>query len=370
MDEEEKRALAGLWSVPGLGPKTLADLRKKYGPLGRLTQPLIGEWLERDDLLPYADEHIPRSCTLGELGDQLLAAAKRFKMQIAWRGEAGYPARLAETADAPPLLFYWGPGNDGPPRRRVAMVGTRQPVSINLGEVKAVVKLVAEHGVGVVSGAAMGIDTLAHREAMKGKRGETWAFVGSSLDQLDPPQRQLWDDLKAKGVTFWSELPPGVRAERKTFPRRNRLISGCADAVVVLRAGPGSGCKHTVKYSLDQGRPVLAMPGGFRDSIYCNQLIAIGAGVVLDGRDVLRAVGVSGFVSQQPPPDEKPRVPLTSLSADAQTALRRIDRTGKCFDQLLVELDVAPGRLLSALGELIETGYVHEHAGRRYERVE
>jgi DNA processing protein len=367
---DEKRALAGLWSVPGIGAKTVATVRERF-KLAELADCLIEEWVDAVELPTYAAERIPRSMSLGELGDELFARAQQHKMQLAWRGERSYPERLAVITDAPPVLFHWGRGNMAPPRRRVAMVGTRHPSSMGLSELQELVREVAETGIGVVSGAAMGIDMLAHRAAAAVK-GETWAFVGSALDQLDPPQARLWAQLEPKGATFWTELPPGVRAQPATFPRRNRLISGCSDAVVVLRAGRGSGSRFTVEYATDQNRPVLAAPGPpkYHDTEYCHDLIHAGVATLCRHvGDVMAAVGVSGYESHRPPPIEKPRVDPATLSAEAQAALAAIDRSGRCFDELLLALGMKSGKLIAALFELTMSGLIVEHAGRRYEKV-
>lgn len=366
---QEKRAVAGLWSVPGIGPKTVATLKQRFD-LEDLADTLIAEWVRQADLPSYAAERIPHGCTLGELGDQLLEAAGEHHMRLAWLGEKEYPERLAEISNAPPLLFYRGPGTDAPPRRRVAMVGTRHPDSLCIRPLTRIIEEVAAEQIGVVSGAAQGIDSLAHRVAAH-CRTETWAFVGSSLDHLDPLQRSLWEELAPLGATFWSELPPGVRAERKTFPRRNRLISGASDAVAVLRAGVPSGTQHTVDYAVEQGRPVLAVPGEINvdQAQLCIDLLRQGAFPLADAGDIMRAIGVSGYESQRPAPVETKRVDVTTLSAAAQQAFAAIDRRGKCYDDLLIELQMKSGQLIAAIFELTMSGLVVEHAGRRYEKI-
>jgi DNA processing protein len=141
---------------------------------------------------------------------------------------------------------------------------------------------------------------------------------------------------------------------------------------VVLRAGSGSGSRFTVDYAEQQGRPVLAATGppGYHDSDYCHDLIAVGrATICRHASDVMAAVGVSGYESHRPAPIEKPAVDLGGLSTDARTALEVIDRSGKCFDELLEQLGMKTGQLIAALFELTMSGLIVEHAGRRYEKV-
>lgn len=369
----EKRVVAGLWAVPGLGPKTVERLREKFVPFEHLADCLIGEWCDEPgvELPTHAARCIPKGRTLGQLGDELLEAAKQQQMKIAWRGEPAYPDRLAEIVDAPPMLFYRGPGTTAPARRRIAMVGTRDPDSLSLTELVPLIQQVAHVGIGVVSGGAFGIDTVAHVNAAK-VGGETWAFVGSALDQLDDHQQKLWDSVAPAGATFWSELPPGVRAARKTFPRRNRLISGASDAVAILRAGMRSGTRYTGRYACLQRRPLLAYPGAGRDprAALCNLLIKHGvAKLFTSAEDIMRAVGFSGYPSHRPAPVLQATTEVCRLSADAQRAYGVITKAGRCFDELIEELGMQSAQLLVALSELVGSGHVVEHTGRKYQRV-
>ena len=368
---DEKRAVAGLWAVPGAGAGTVAKLRKRYGSLGHLADWLIGEWCDEADLPTRLLECIPRGRTLGDLGDELFDAVARGDMKIAWVGEPSYPQRLAQTRHAPPLLFYRGPGTAVAPRRRIAMVGCRHPDARCVHELKPIIREVAEQGIGVVSGAALGIDSVAHTEsALAG--GETWGFLGSALDAIDRHQLELWDIIGPLGATYWSELPPGVRASDQTFPRRNRLISGASDAVALLRGTVRSGARHTVTYAWAQERPVLAYPGDGRNprAALPNELIKKGwAQLFNSAADVMRAVGVTGLRTHRPPSHLKPSVPLSALSESAQRVHAAIDTKGCCFDELVEQLSIAAGPMLVALTELISAHYVVEHAGRRYQRV-
>ena len=140
------------------------------------------------------------------------------------------------------------------------MVGTRHPEQGYLHRARAFAAAVAGAGAGVVSGAAAGVDRSCHLGALD-VGGETWAFLGSALDEVDPAQARLVPLILDGGGAVYSELPPGIRASTHTFPRRNRLISGASDAVLVLRAGRHSGAMHTVAAARAQGRPILACPG-------------------------------------------------------------------------------------------------------------
>lgn len=365
--EGTRRAWVGLWAVPGIGPKAIEAIERSVGCATVLSAP-ISEWLGAVPLSAQARERLLSARSIADLADRTFERSQASGVQIAFRDSPEYPERLAEVEDAPPLLFYLG--SPSGPRRRLAMVGTRHPEPSFLELASAFAEQIALAGVGVVSGAAEGIDRACHVGAINGQ-GETWAFLGSALDQLDPAPKRLLPMVLDRGGVFFSELPPGVRADRTTFPRRNRLISGASDAVLVLRAGARSGALYTSGYARLQGRPVLAMPGDPRNEKAegCNRLIRDqGARLCLEPADALKVVGASGHLSSGPSPvGEKPD--LDTLSAQARVAYAALVRIPLDFEDLLARTRLASGSLTSALCELELAGLIVQRPGRRYEKI-
>lgn len=362
----EQRALLAFWAVPGLGPRTLASLRAfTGGDLARLVACPVREWVGEAPLPTPLRRRLAGVTELAPLAERVLERCAAVAMGIAFQGEPAYPARLAEADDAPPLLFYRG--QVGPPRRRVAMVGSRHPDQGFLPFARSFARQVAEGGVGVVSGAAAGVDRACHWGAMDAG-GETWAFLGSALDELDPAQAKLLPHFLARGGVFFSELPPGVRASTTTFPRRNRLIAGASDAVLILRAGAASGSLYTAEAGRAQGRPVLALPGDVMNegAAGCNALIRDGyARACLSVEEVWRAVGYR-------PERAVPSGGGSSweeLSVEARGAYQVLDRVPRSFDEVLAGSRLPPAALSSALVELELSGLVIQHPGRLYEKV-
>ncbi|WP_434380689.1 DNA-processing protein DprA [Melittangium boletus] len=361
----EQRALLALWTVPGLGPRTLAQLRAfSRGGLARLAEAPVRDWVSEAPLPPPVRRRLAEATTLEPLAAHALERCVRAGMGVAFQGERAYPARLAEAPDAPPLLFFMG--HVGPPRRRVAMVGSRHPDQGFLPFARTFARQVAEGGVGVVSGAAAGVDRACHWGAMDAG-GETWAFLGSALDALDPAQAKLWPHVLARGGVFFSELPPGVRASTTTFPRRNRLIAGASDAILVLRAGVGSGSLYTAEAGRASGRPVLALPGDVMNegAAGCNALIRDGhARACLGVEEVWRTVGVDP--QRAVPPGEGSWEDLSGEARGAYEVLKRVPRS---FDEVLADSRLSPAALTSALVELELSGFIVQHPGRLFERV-
>lgn len=366
---EARLATLGLWAVPGIGPKALESIRGLFdGNLGAVLRAPIGEWSREVKLSATSRQCLSQVESLGELGQQLAARAKRDGVGIAFPGEAAFPGNLVGLPDAPPVLFYRGTPSS--PRRRIAMVGSRHPDQGFLPFAQRFAHEVAEAGLGVVSGAAQGVDRACHLGALE-VGAETWAFLGSALDELDPAQAKLLPSFLKRGGMFYSELPPGVRASASTFPRRNRLISGAADAVLVLRAGETSGALYTAKAAVDQGRPLLAFPGESTNeaALGCNLLIRSGrARLCLSASDVWLAVGLNPKLAVKPSPAAMPW-DLKALSRQAQRAYQLLDRRPRSFDELHGDCEMSSAALISALCELELTGLVIQYPGKRYERV-
>ena len=207
--------------------------------------------------------------------------------------DAGYPVRLKELGDAPKKIYYRGDvsllGN-----RCVAVVGSRKYSENGRKTAFDVSKAAAAAGLTVVSGMARGIDTAAHEGALAAG-GKTIAVLGTGVDICYPAaNRQLKERIEHEGLVI-SELAPGIPASRATFPRRNRIISGISEAVVVCEAGLNSGALITAGLAEEQGRYVYAVPSGIYNkcALGSNMLIRDGAMPLVVIDDLLHDLGVA-----------------------------------------------------------------------------
>jgi DNA processing protein len=364
--DRDRLATVGLWAVPGLGPKALEAI-SALGRFGDLLEKPIESWLGelKFELNAPVRARLLQLGTLAAVTESVLARARKGQMEIAFQDDPLYPERLRGERDAPPLLFVRG--RPSAPRKWVALVGARKPDVGFHPYAQAFAYELGRAGIGIVSGAAAGIDELCHAGAVAAG-APTWAFVGSALDELDPKQAKQEGPILAGGGAFFSELPPGVRASPATFPRRNRLISGSADVVVVLRAAEGSGSLHTALAAVEQGRPLLALPGDVRNEMAagCNQLIRAGrARICLGVEDVfaaLRMRDVPSKVAREPVAD-------SPLSDEARRALAALAREPRAFEEVRGACGLASGALTSALCELELFGLAVQHPGKMYEKV-
>ena len=201
----------------------------------------------------------------------------------------GYPQRLLNIQQPPIVLYVRGRLRKSP---AVAVVGARRCSSYGRNVAYRLGKFLSERGVVVVSGLALGIDSAAHRGALSGG-GNTAAVLGSSTDEVYPLENKaLAEKIVENGGAVISEFPLGTKARKEFFPRRNRIVSGLSDCVVVVEAAERSGTFITVNYALEQGREVLAVPGSI-DSPFSrgtNKLIKEGAPPLTDFEDLFELV--------------------------------------------------------------------------------
>jgi len=197
-----------------------------------------------------------------------------------------YPPLLKEISDPPPYLYLKGkiPAS----AMSIAVVGSRRASDYGISVTNRLSRELAEQGVTIVSGLAMGVDAAAHRGALQSS-GSTVGVLGCGIDLIYPAEnRQLYREMEDKAAIV-SEFAPGTQPDAPNFPRRNRIISGMSRGVLVVEAAERSGSLITARFALEQGREVFAVPGNinFRASRGTNSLIKEGAKLVENVADIL-----------------------------------------------------------------------------------
>lgn len=197
-----------------------------------------------------------------------------------------YPSLLKMIYDPPIGLYYYGPVR--PALNTIAILGSRQASLYGLQVAERLASDLAERGWCVLSGFARGIDTAAHRGALR-VQGLTAGVLGCAVDRIYPPENvQLYHQLREQGCLI-SEFCLGARADRMSFPRRNRILSGMSQATVVVESALKGGSMLTAAFALDHNRQVFAVPGRIDSDMSrgCNNLIRNGATLVTCVDDIL-----------------------------------------------------------------------------------
>lgn len=277
-----------------------------------------------------------------------------------------FPSRLAQLADAPPLLFVRGdPGCLAAGGRCVAIVGGRAASEYGLEVARRLAAGLAERGVTVVSGLARGIDGAAHRAALEAD-GLTVAVLACGPDDVYPPEHAPLACQIAERGALLTEFAPGTPPLSYLFPLRNRIISALCEVVVVVEARDRSGSLHTARHALEQGVEVMAVPGPIDSAVHrgSNRLLRDGAAPVLELDDVLDRLGLEGAASPAGP-SPRPR-----LSEEAQRVWNRLTRGAATRNALAAELDGPPGAVAAGLFELELLGWARLDRDGRWRAVE
>ncbi|NLJ70214.1 MAG: DNA-protecting protein DprA [Clostridiaceae bacterium] len=263
--------------------------------------------------------------------------------------DSDYPKLLKEIYDPPALLYLLGNDLHYDEKLTVSVIGSRH--STNYGEkvTRMIVEALQHPERTIVSGMAIGIDSIAQISALKCGMNSI-AVLGSGVDVCYPKSKiNLYEDLIEKG-SIVSEYPPGTPPKAYHFPIRNRIISGLSSALIVAEAGLKSGTMITAECAINQGRDVFAIPGSvfMKQSQGCHQLINDGARIIVDQNAIF---SLAGEFSTSIPPQEK-------------KLLAFIHQLQPNFTQLINALKYQTSELSILLGKLEAIGYIEQQFGK------
>lgn len=360
---ERCRDMIALNMVSGLGPRRIALLSEAAGDTAGIFRLSSSElvWILKDK--SGIAERI-KEVKGSKAYTEELAYVSGEGIGIVCCMDSLYPDSLRNIYSPPPVLYYRGDigcySED-----IVAVVGSRRCSMYGLRMAETISFDLAAHGVNVISGMARGIDSAAHRGALRAG-GSTIAVMGSGFRHIYPAgAEKLARDISAAGVVV-TEYPSYTEPSRSTFPRRNRIISGMARGVLVVEAAIKSGAMITVGHALEQGKDVMAVPGhaDAHTSGGTNMLIKDGARLVTGASDVMDELGICSSSAGE----VKETRPAGDVPPGGKEVLDALESGGCLFAEDLSErTGLGPARLAEVLLRLELVGRVKALAGRRYE---
>jgi DNA processing protein len=318
----------------------------------------LTERLEKDEeLLIQASPLLERARAVRERAEQ------DGIQVIAWN-DARFPAALATLPDLPPVLWYKGELSvtESP---AIAIVGSRAASAVAIETASRLAADVGAAGITVVSGLARGVDSVAHRAALR--TGRTIAVLGSGLDRVYPSEHRALSEEIAKTGLVVSEFPPGAPPLPHHFPMRNRLISGLSSGVVVIEASEQSGSLITASCALEQGRDVMVVPGNVLTGRNKggHALLRDGAKIVESADDIVRELGWS----DRGLPGQATGINSCRKAVSGDPLIREM-APGQPYDvdELTALSGLEPKRLLPRLLDLELRGFVRRAGGGRFFR--
>ena len=270
-----------------------------------------------------------------------------------------YPEKL-RNIPSPPKQLYFAGDISLLQRKSVGVVGARKHTVYGKNVALMIGRRLAENGVPVVSGLALGIDAFSHQGALEAG-GRVIGVLGSGINRMGPVRNRdlMMRGLEAGGLVI-SEYDPDEEASGWTFPERNRIISGLSEAVVIVEAGLNSGSLITAKHASEQGRAIYAVPGNInsQSSIGCNLLIRDGAVPLVIIDDLIRDIGAETSRRDTAPPE---------IEGDELRIYEAVAvRSGATCEELIEDTGLSPSLFNSLLTVMEIKGLVESYAGRIY----
>jgi DNA processing protein len=280
-----------------------------------------------------------------------------------FRGMPAYPALLAESEGAPPVLIAKGRA-DLLERTSIAMVGARNASAAACRFARSLAQGLGTEDVTVVSGLARGIDSAAHDGALA---TGTVAVVAGGVDIVYPPENAGRQEAVGEQGLLLSEQPPGLEPRARHFPARNRIIAGIAQGTVVIEAALRSGSLITARFAAEFGRDVMAVPGSPLDprAQGCNQLIRDGAILIQNAGDIVETV--NPFQVRPLEATRKAVLPeknaIEVADSDRTSIMQLLGPTPVFVDEVVRQSSLAPATVQTLLLELELAGRLERHAG-------
>lgn len=367
LDDPQLRDRLCLSMVAGVGPLAMQRLLTHFSSASFVLDASAGELQFVPGVGPTLAKRIASAREEIDVEKQLQLVAEHA-IEVLTPTDSRYPRLLLEIADPPAVLFTKGDLQpiDG---LAVSIVGTRHASRYGLKQAELLAAGLARAGFTIVSGMARGIDTAAHRGALKAG-GRTIAVLASGVLAPYPPEnRTLAEEITCNGCLM-SEAAPTMPPLSGMFPQRNRVISGVTLGTIVVEAADRSGALITARHAGEQNRQLFAVPGQIDNRLSAgpHRLIRDGARLVSCVDDVLEELGPLATPAQREDGTTIRDASEVALNELETQVLQAIDPLGSLIDEVTQAAEVPIQRVLSTISVLEMRGFVRKISGNRVAR--
>ena len=349
--------------LAGVGSVRAKALMDHFGGLREVFEVKHERWAEVARIGPATLRKVSRSEALKAAEEELKFVEKRGLKTLFFTDEA-YPKRLRHCSDSPILLYTQGSMHLNP-ERTVAIIGTRNNTEYGQRSTEKLIEGLLPFQPLIISGLALGIDTIAHRMALNVGL-PTVAVVGHSLDRVYPPTNTTLAKRMQENGGLISEFNQGTKPDRENFPQRNRIVAGMADVTIVIESGVKGGSLITAGQALSYHRDVCALPGPIDSTASqgCHQLIRRNQAALIQSADDL--ADHMGWVLADKQPTQT-RL-FEDLSNEEQRIVQALQRNN---DVGIDDISIASGLPMSATSNTLLSlefkGVVRSLPGKRYQ---
>lgn len=365
---EECEALVALTTAPQLGNSRCHRLVEHFGTAAAALAASPYEIADIDGFSQVLANNLAAWHRAGHWRRELLLL-RDLSAEIIPYTAANYPTHLTSLADAPLLLYTKGmllPTD----QRSVAIVGTRNATPYGLQQAASFARILAGHGITIVSGLARGIDTAAHTAALN--TGRTLAVLGSGLAHIYPRENNALARAIAEGRkgALLSAFPMSTPPDRHLFPLRNRIVSGMTQATILIEAPSKSGAMITARQAIEQKKPLFALPGRVDNENFKgnHQLIKEGNAKLLENAEEILALFDDLFLGQAAPNNFRRALPnIASLSSQEKQILAALRQEESSLEILSSITGLPADVLQSSLMELLLKRLIKELPGKIYQ---
>lgn len=353
---QERSYYLAFSNFPGVGPIKFEKLIREFGSAknawnasGLSLKQVLGE------KLAYKFEAFRKEFDSEKYEDHLT----KQKISYVCLFEKSYPSRLKAIKNPPIILYSKGKFDLSSDQKILAIVGTRKITSYGKSITEMFAGKLAESGLVIVSGLAIGVDGIAHTACLD-VGGITVAVLGNGVDICFPRENQkIYDRVLSEGGVIISEYPPGQVPTVGSFPARNRIVAGISDGILVTEGAADSGSLITANFGLEFDRKVFAVPGPITSSLSAAplRLIEKGAKLVVSPDDVIKELGIK--VSEFP----KNKKTFESLSRDEKKIIELIENESLSFDEIVRRLKLDPSKVGTVLSMMEIKGIIKNSGG-------